>query len=279
VIRRLLVALAGAGIMTAVGAAAAAPAGAQNGDATVYVVHGIPGVPVDVFVNGKDTVADFQPGKVAGPLSLPPGSYQITIYKAGHDSSTPVISQAAQVPAGANVSVVANLNASGAPTLTPFVNDTSAAPAGQGRLTVRHTAAAPAVDVLANGTPAFKGLTNGQQQSTDLPAGTITASVVAAGTTSPTLIGPAPVTVLAGMDNIVYAVGAPASAGGASTLGVVTQQIPLTGSSMAVASGTGGLLDRHSGVPAWAFGVLAVAGLGLAGSTLGLATRRRPQRP
>jgi Domain of unknown function (DUF4397) len=182
------------------------------------------------------------------------------------------------VPAGANVSVIAHLTAAGTPTLTPFVNDTSAAPAGQGRLTVRHTAAAPAVDVLANGTPAFKGLNNGQQQSTTLPAGTVTAAVVAAGTTSPALIGPAPVTVTAGMDTIVYAVGAPASAGKTSTLGVVAQQIPLTGSSMVVSSGTGGLLDHHSGVPGWAIGVLAAAGLGLAASTLALTRRSQPQR-
>ena len=35
--------------------------------------------------------------------------------------------------------------------LTPFVNDVSAVPAGQARVTVRHIAAAPAVDVRAGG--------------------------------------------------------------------------------------------------------------------------------
>ena len=39
---------------------------------------------------------------------------------------------------------VAHLTEAGQPKLTPFVNDTSAVPAGQARVTVRHTAAAPA---------------------------------------------------------------------------------------------------------------------------------------
>lgn len=65
----------------------------------------------------------------------------------------PVISATAQVPAGANVSLVAHLTAAGAPTITPFVNNVSKLSAGQAWLIVRHTAAAPAVDVRAGGTP------------------------------------------------------------------------------------------------------------------------------
>ncbi|WP_425454185.1 DUF4397 domain-containing protein [Geodermatophilus normandii] len=55
------------------------------------------------------------------------------------------------MPAGANATVAAHLTADGRPALTPFVNDTSAVPAGQGRVVVRHVAAAPAVDVRAGG--------------------------------------------------------------------------------------------------------------------------------
>ena len=47
------------------------------------------------------------------------------------------------VPAGANITVVAHLDESGKPVLTPYVNDTSQVAAGQARLTVRHDAAAP----------------------------------------------------------------------------------------------------------------------------------------
>ena len=76
-------------------------------------------------------------------------------------------------PPRANASLVAHLSASGSPILTTFVNDTAPAPAGQGRIVVRHTAAAPAVDVLANGSPTFTNVTNPNEGQTNLPAGTI----------------------------------------------------------------------------------------------------------
>ena len=60
------------------------------------------------------------------------------------------------LPAGGNVTLVAHLSESGQPTITPFVNDVSSVPAGQARLVVRHTAAAPAVDVLAGDTPVIQ---------------------------------------------------------------------------------------------------------------------------
>jgi hypothetical protein len=246
----------------------AGPAGAAAGDGTVYVVHGIPGVTVDVYVNGKNTLPNFAPGKVAGPLTLPAGSYSVKIFKAGADaaSATPVIDKSVDLPAGANASLVAGLDAAGKPTLFTFVNDVSAAGAGEGRLAVAHTAAAPAVDVLANGSPAFTNLTNGNEDKTNLAAGTVSASVVAAGTTTPALIGPADVPVTAGMLTVVYAVGAPAAGQTASTLGVVTQQIPLAAASAMVQTGTSGLLDHDGGVPTWALVGLAAAALGMLGS-------------
>jgi hypothetical protein len=154
--------------------------------------------------------------------------------------------------------------------LSTFVNDVSAAPTGDGRLIVRHTADAPAVDVLAGGSPVFTDLVNGKGDQANLGAGTVSASVVATGTTSPALIGPANVTVTAGMATVVYAVGAPASGGTASTLGVVTQQIPLASAQMVVQAGTSGLLDRSSGLPAWSIGLLVAGGLGMlvAGASL-----------
>ncbi len=250
-------------------------AGAAGTDGTVYVVHGIPGVPVDVYVNDAETLPNFQPGTVAGPLTLPAADYTIKILKAGDPATgTPVIEKKVTLPAGANVSLVANLDASGTPVLSVFVNDTAAAPAGEGRLVVRHTAAAPAVDVLANGSPAFTNLSNGQEGQANLPAGTISASVVATGTTTPALIGPADVPVEAGMATVVYAVGAPASGSTASTLGVVTQQIPLSASAMSVNTGTSGLLAGDSGVPTLAIAGIVVALFALVASIGGLRRAR-----
>jgi hypothetical protein len=216
--------------------------------ASVSVVHGIPNTPVNVFVNGKLTLRNFKPGAIAGPLSLPTGSYQVRVFPAANTAGTgnPVISATAQVPAGANVSLVAHLDASGKPALTPFVNDVSRLPAGQARLVVRHTAAAPAVDVRAGGTPVIRGLTNPQQRELSLPAGSVRADVVLAGT-STVVIGPATVNLAEGSATIVYAVGSATQ----KTLGLVVQTISgLNSTPGGVPAGSGGLADS-GGVPGW----------------------------
>ena len=107
---------------------------------------------------------------------------------------------------GKNYTAVAHLKENGDPTATLFTNDTSKTDAGQGRLTVRHVAAAPAVDILAGGDPVVEGLENPDEASLDLDAGTIEAAVAAAGTTDP-VIGPADVTVEEGALTIAYAWG------------------------------------------------------------------------
>ena len=94
----------------------------------------------------------------------------------------------------------------GDPTATLFTNDIAQTAAGQGRLTVRHVAAAPAVDVLAGGTAVITNLTNPDEQVLNLAAGTVSASVAATGTTDP-VIGPADVDVAEGVNTIVYAWG------------------------------------------------------------------------
>jgi LPXTG-motif cell wall-anchored protein len=199
------------------------PAGAQAATGTVTVVHGIPGVTVDVYVNDELTLEDFAPDTVTAPLQLPAGTYEIAIRAAGAAAdSTPVLAGSATLPSGANASIVAHLDASGQPKLSVFVNDTSPLAAGNARLVVRHTAAAPAVDVLANGAPAFTNLTNPNQASADLPAGTISAAVAAAGTTAP-VIGPVDLTLPGATVTIVYAVGSLDD----NTLHTVAQSIPV----------------------------------------------------
>ena len=52
-------------------------------DSSVYIVHGIPGVAVDVYAGGTDptnkALTDFQYGDVAGPLSLPAGALPVIV--------------------------------------------------------------------------------------------------------------------------------------------------------------------------------------------------------
>ena len=110
------------------------------------------------------------------------------------------------VPATGDYTVVAHLDAAGKPTLTPFKNDVSAVAAGQGRLTVRHTAAAPAVDLVLGATRPFTNLANGKEASAALPAGPIAGAKVAPTGGAPIADVPT-VELKAGTNLIVYAVG------------------------------------------------------------------------
>ena len=104
--------------VTALGLAGPA-LGSALANSTVYVVHGIPGQAVDVYVNGAKTLTNFEPTKVAGPLDLPEGAYDIVLTKPGDPITTPILKvDDAAVPGGRNLSLVAHLNAGGQPTLT-----------------------------------------------------------------------------------------------------------------------------------------------------------------
>lgn len=236
-IRTVLAAAAGALALVAV---APTPAPAAEGDGMVTVVHGIPGVTVDVYVNGDLTLDDFAPDTVTDPLALPPGTYDLAIRAGDADASAdPILSGSAEVTAGLNATVVAHLDADGNPTLSVFANDVAPVAAGQARLVVRHTAAAPAVDVRANGSVAFSNLTNPNEAKADLPAGSIEADVVLAGTDT-VAIGPATLDLAEGTSTIVYAVGSAAD----NNLKVLVQSISgLHSAPGGVNAGSGGLLE------------------------------------
>jgi hypothetical protein len=247
---------------------ATAPAGAAANTGTVFVVHGVPGLPVDVYVNGDLTLRNFQPKTVTPPLALPAATYTIAIRPAGTPASAaPAISGSAALTAGANVSLVAHLSAAGTPTLTAFANEVGGLASGQARVIVRHTAAAPAVDVRAGGTPVVRGLTNPNSRALEVDGGTVPADVVLAGT-STVVLGPANLTLAAGSTTAVYAIGSASQ----DTLDLLTQ--PVTDAPAAVDAGSGGAADPGTGpgTPAL-LGALAAGGL-----LTGFAVRRLARR-
>ena len=144
-------------------------------------MHGIPGATVDVVVDGEIVVPGFEPGTMQD-ISAFAGQTLTNVEVRAAGTTDVVIGPIASlaVPASGNWTVLAHLDAAGTPTLTPFENDTSTIPAGQGRLVVRHTAAAPAVDiVLADGSRPFTNLSNPNEASAALPAGEIAGAKVA----------------------------------------------------------------------------------------------------
>lgn len=178
---------------------ATSPLAAQN--ASVRIVHGIPGadvsprldpaLPVDVLVNDSICLLQgFTFGSISGPYTLPAGTYDIKIFVA--DTLAPCSGSAAiaaPVPLGAgeNVSIVAHLNEAGGLTASKFVNDVSPTGEGMSRIIAHHLAAAPAVDVtIRTGFPPMQatvpGATNGAQAAAEVPEGGVTIGIAPAGT-------------------------------------------------------------------------------------------------
>ena len=177
----------------------ASPLAAQT--ASVRVVHGIPGadvspgldpaLPVDVLVNDSICLLEgLTFGSIAGPYTLPAGTYDIKVFVAdtlAPCSGSAVIAAPVPVEAGENVSIVAHLNEAGGLTASKFVNDVSPTGEGMSRIIAHHVAAAPAVDVtLRSGFPPMQatvpGAANGAQAAAEVPEGGVTVGIAPAGT-------------------------------------------------------------------------------------------------
>ena len=117
-------------------------------EAMLTAIHAIPGlpVPVDVYVNG-DYLLSFDFNESAGPLALPRGDYDIEIRLNG----TTVLSRSVSPEAGKDYTIIAHLTfidgESNGIALSLFENNNAPLRSGRTRITVRHTADAPAVDL------------------------------------------------------------------------------------------------------------------------------------
>lgn len=267
--------LAGLGIAVLGAAPAAADAAQpprQTGKAQVSVFHGIPGLTVDVYADNQKLLPRFAPGTLTDPMPLAAGTYNLRIFKAGADpAGTPAIEKKVTVPAGANATVVAHLSEGGDPVLDAFVNDTSAVPAGKARLTVRHVAAAPAVDVRAGGAPVFRNLTNPKEAKAEVDPGSVNVDVALAGTDT-VVLGPAGLNLREGSNTVVYAWGSAQD----KNLALKVQNIAgLESAPNEVRGGEGDLLSRNGGVPGWVLALSAAGALGAVYSTRRLVNASR----
>jgi hypothetical protein len=198
-------ALVGAMALSLFGAGAASAAGTT----TLNVVHGIPGLDVDVCVNGGKAITDFNPGEVVAGVKLAAGRYDLAVTLKGKPCSAAIL-EADHVGLwkNRNYTVIANLDASGTPNLKKFNNDVSKTGDDQARLEVRHTAAAPAVNVVANGSRIIRGswFDWGSRAKLEVPEGKYDVKVTLPGK-SAAVIGPAMLSLKEGVSYQVYAWG------------------------------------------------------------------------
>jgi hypothetical protein len=203
--------------------------------AMVNVGHGIPGedlgldpeLPVDVIVDGGCFLHDFEFGEFAGPVELPSGTYSVTVALSDDDPVTCAGAVAIgpvelMFEGGKNYTVFAHLAEDGTPTATLYENDVSDVVAGHTRLTARHTAAAPAVDLFLNRgwvrgrtIGEFYGLANPDEAGpADVRPGALALTIVLSGTDTivlqaPPETGGQPLVTRPHKSQIIYAVGTP----------------------------------------------------------------------
>lgn len=250
--KSLPLAVTAAAGLALVGGITPAYADEHDNAAHLSVLHGVPDLPVDVYVDGELTLDDFNPGDLAGPLELPAGGYEIAITAAdAEDDSDPVLGPVnVDLSAGGNYTAAAHLDADGEPTVTAFENDISELDAGEGRLMVRHIAGAPEVDIWGDGSVVIESLANPDEQALELPAGTVEAAVSLAGESDPVL-GPTDVNIAEGAATIVYAWGSAED----DTLDLAVQTVD------GMHSAPSGVPSGNYEVPAQSSGALLAVGI------------------
>ena len=138
-------------VLLAVFAAILIPAGAAGAQdaARVHLIHGIPDTDVDVAAGGDVVIPEFSFGDTQDLSSFAGQTLEdLQVLLTGTDTVAIDVGDF-DVPATGNFTAIAHLDADGTPTVSVFENDVSTIAAGSGRLVVRHTAAAPAVDILS----------------------------------------------------------------------------------------------------------------------------------
>jgi hypothetical protein len=189
--RRLV--LLGLALMTVL--TLAAPAFAQGtGQAQVRVAHLAPDAPnVDVYVNGDPILTDVPYTTVSGYLSLPAGTQQVTVYATG-ETTSPVIDTPVELAGGGAYTVAAvGLVADDSLTAQVYQDNLRSPDSSNAKVRVVHASPdAGPVDVIPRGGQALvEGLTFPEASPyAEVPAGTYTLDVNAAGTKKTALTVP-----------------------------------------------------------------------------------------
>jgi Domain of unknown function (DUF4397) len=186
------------------------------------VVHGLRGVVADVYIDGTLALPAFQPERVTDPIQVPAGPHRVEIRVAGAASTDPpAVTGDVEVTADARQSIVAHLDSAGNPAITAYLDDSTPVPAGEARAIVRHTAAAPPVDVAFDNTVVAPALTEPGSDTADVPAASYQVSVWSPGTRSP-IVAAQTANLAEGAATVMYLIGS-AQAG---TLSWIAEQLP-----------------------------------------------------
>jgi hypothetical protein len=149
------------------------------GEAKVQLLHGVPGVEADVYIDGEAIAAEFGSGSVAGPIELDAGTHEIELFAATPSlpassedrTDEPVATSSIEVGAEP-ASLVAHLDEDGEVALSVFDEDLRPLDPGTSRVTVRNLMATGTVDASIDG-EAVGPLKPGQETVVEVDAGSI----------------------------------------------------------------------------------------------------------
>ena len=259
-------------LYAAIAAAALAviPATAAMADghemAQVTVVHGVPGLDGVSILAGDDVLAglsglDFLDNAT---IEVPAGTYPIAVSASDSPDDIALGPLDLTFEAGMAYAVVAHLDADGAPTASQFTINNAEG------ISAFHTAAFPAVAIVAGGEIVADDLTNGNAAQLDLEAGTELpgVGVAAAGDTTLALEA-GDLTIPEGQRILAFAVGTPDD----ESLQLLPIIVDLVDMDMPteVDSGTGGLLE--TGLPMWVAALMVLGALGVAAPAVAASRR------
>ena len=243
-VRLLRLMLATALVFSAAFVATTTSASAQTGTGSLRVVHGLRGIVADVYLDDSLVLQTFEPERSTDLLPLATGDHRLDVRLSGSPATAAPMVSTNFVTADSEVlSVVLHLSASSQPALSGFVEDETPVAAGQTRVVVRHTAAAPSIDARLDDAPVVTNLANPGQGVSQVAAGTYQLSVTQAGGNE--VLAPAQTVPLAeGTANDMYFIG-DESAGTLSWIAVQTGGLATPPAR--VATGDSGLVAPHGG--------------------------------
>lgn len=195
------VAMAGTAVAPSFGA------GASAADGEIYLVQGLPGVQIDVSVDGHSVADNLKTAAVAGPFKVAGGERTVTVRSGGKV----LLQRQVDIKAKSSSDVVVHLPARGTgdATITAYRNNLWKVPSNKAALTIAHTAAVPAADIRVNNKVLFADISNGESLSLVVPVATYKVGIVPTGKSAPYYFGPVDLTVKGGALNRVYAIGDP----------------------------------------------------------------------
>jgi hypothetical protein len=231
-------------------------AAAASPMASVTIMHGLPGLTADIYVNGKLTLDGFKPLSSTPVLQLPGGAYTIAIRNVGQSASEkPLLTAAVTLDGGVDYTVIAHPDAGGTPMVSLFRNDLTRVPVGRSLLQVRNVADAPALTLTLDGHNRFSDLGNLAHQSAIIAPGQHRVGVTSSG--GGASVPSTALSVGEGSKLVLYIVGS-ASDG---SLDLMAQRVTASGAQPSgIPTGTGGLAG-HRSMPGWAVALAVVGGL------------------